>query len=154
MRVSAWFSAAATASRIDSSASSMLVIVPDLDALRLRASAAPRTFRLPGSARPIRQITLDEPISRIVTRPVRKAGGSALRRPHADRLAHQVAFPRATGCLSPFFNTKKRLSRCAQINLRDIALKHAFVHDQMFKNVELLLPNRLPGAERRLRLQE
>ena len=32
-------------------------------------------------------------------------------RTHADRLAHQVAFPRATGCLSPFFSTKNKLSR-------------------------------------------
>ena len=87
MRVSAWFSAAATASRIDSSAWSMLMTVPDLMPW-LSRSAAPRTRRLPCSARPMRQTVLDEPTSSAAIRP--RAIRRALRPPLRNRTVSPI----------------------------------------------------------------
>ena len=93
MRASAMFSAAATQSRIDSSASAMPVTVP---ARRpwLSRKAAPSTRSAPGSARAIRQTTFDEPMSSAATSP------GAISRylasgPEPHRLSHQIALPRS-----------------------------------------------------------
>ena len=105
MRMSARFSAAATASRMDSWAPSRLVTVPELMPWDSR-NEAPSTFRFPGlgaadQAHHLRRTDIQR---RDQSGAVRHRLGIGCA--HADRFSHHAAFSLGTFCFSPLRRMK------------------------------------------------